>query len=72
MTTLAQVDADFDRLFGNVSALNEALIMHGLSSMPRLSDEQLAGTTMPAKPEPMPVPPMPVPEFPAKDGGREL
>jgi len=34
--------------------------------------EQIAGTTTPAKPEPMPVPPMPVPEFPPKDGGREL
>jgi hypothetical protein len=34
--------------------------------------EQLAGTTPPRAPEPMPVPPMPVPEFPAKDGGREL
>lgn len=49
MTTLAQVDADFDRLFGDAWQ-----------------------PTMPAKPEPMPVPPMPVPEFPAKDGGREL
>jgi hypothetical protein len=27
--------------------------------------------TMPAKPEPMPVPPMPIPEFPTK-GGSEL
>jgi len=33
--------------------------------------EQIAGTTMPAKPEPMPVPPMPIPEFPPH-GGSEL
>lgn len=48
MTTLAQVNEDFDRLFGD--AWNP---------------------TMPAKPEPMPVPPMPFPEFPPK-GGSEL
>ena len=48
MTTLAQVNEDFDRLFGDRWQ-----------------------PTMPAKPEPMPVPPMPIPEFPPH-GGSEL
>jgi len=38
------------------------------SRMERDFAEQIAGTTMPAKPEPMPVPAMPVPEFTPKNG----
>ena len=48
MTTLAQVNEDFDRILGD-----------------------RWNPTMPAKPEPMPVPLMPVPEFPP-NGGSDL
>lgn len=48
MTTLAQVNEDFDRILGDRWQ-----------------------PTMPAKPDPMPVPPMPIPESPPH-GGSEL